>query len=820
MEALIRFFSVLFIFVLYSWVVCAQALLSEDMNLYADEMTQKEGILHLKGNVKVKLGTYRLAADRAEIFWDEKRVVAHGGIVLQGEGHYVEAAKIDFNYQEEIGDFYNAFIRSGQVTLEGGVIRKVGENKYKVVDAKFSTCIDCPHLWSLTGQLIEAEIGGYAYIKQPMLRIKNFPAFWLPVIWVPLKSERESGLLVPLIEQGSSLGGAINLSYFWSISRSQDMTFSTKLYTKNRSKGLLEYRHIFNENGRGQFNGGVLIEPGSARVDSFDSGLSPAVRREESGLKMDRGFISYRYYYPMANHIVQRASFNYTSDTKYRKNFPEDFIFKTYNSDTGQYQAEPFDLGIPALENSVSLTRSRGNEFVSLEGTFYINQLQEEYQAKSEDSVQRLPEVYYSMMEREMGDSGVMFTFDTRYTRFTRSGLPYDNVCNNISCLDGKSVDFRGGINSSSLGLQERRVDTQRDGEFDPSKDLIRSGHRLILGPRFSYPLFLGEDKLKAVPSFRYNHNFYHFGPVADLNSTTLPEGPTLRAEEAFYKKSVNRSYWELNLDLSTQLSRVFGGGITEWEEGKKGRGYKHEIEPRLTYIRSIPQGGDGHSFWGASESRYFQGELRTLTDFDFLSDRGVQFDYFDQTLEKNRVYLGVDSRVMSRNFQEGEATYLEVLSMRVQQSYNFGQSGRESSQPWGSLDSLLKVRWGPVEWYGSGYYYPYAGTAKVSSRFRLRSKRGSFLELSYSIDPKVDENNEYDFENRNETGALGLGLTQKYLSLSGELGYSLKEESIQYWTVVARLELPGDCLYLQTSLSQLPGPEGLRASYSMVFNF
>lgn len=322
---------------------------SKPMTLYADEMNQKEDRIYLNGNVRASFDTYKLSADKVTISWGDQRILATGHVVLKEKQNHIQADKIDFDYNKKVGEFHNALIRFDQVSFEGKVIRKVGENNYEIMDARFSTCTDCPPLWSVDGQLIEAEIGGYAYIKYPILRVKSIPTLWLPAIWFPIKTERQSGFLVPSIEQGSSLGEAIEVDYFWSISESQDMTLSTKLYTKKRGKGLLEYRHVFDENGRGQFNGGFLVEPKSiVGGRPIDSSIPDGDSQKEvgggrgSGLQVDRVFLNYNYYYQMAKGWTQRASLKYTSDTKYRRNFPEDFLFKTYDYSLNQYKEQSF----------------------------------------------------------------------------------------------------------------------------------------------------------------------------------------------------------------------------------------------------------------------------------------------------------------------------------------------------------------------------------------------------------------------------------------------------------------------------------------------
>ena len=83
---------------------------------------------------------------------------------------------------------------------------------------------------SFTGSKIESELGGYSKLSRPVLRVGGIPVIILPGILVPLKSARQSGLLVPSLEYSGSGGVALSQSFFWAISPSEDLTVSAKHY--------------------------------------------------------------------------------------------------------------------------------------------------------------------------------------------------------------------------------------------------------------------------------------------------------------------------------------------------------------------------------------------------------------------------------------------------------------------------------------------------------------------------------------------------------------------------------------------------------------
>ena len=808
----------------------AQINISE-LTIHADDMVKEKDKIHIKGNVKAISGSRYLSCEEAIVFIEEERIVAYGNVHLQDIQAHVKADKVDLFYKKKVGTFYNALIQSGPAVFEGAVIHQVGKDEYKIVQAKYSTCVGCPKLWNLRGGEVAAQIGGYARIHHFQLQILNIPILWLPIFWIPLKTKRQSGLLAPSIQQSSHLGWAFELNHFWAISKSQDMTLSARIYERKGLKGLMEYRQVFNKDSRAYFKSGLTKDP-VFRQDH------PSYKGAQK--MWNRGFFAYNHYYKLSQGWIQRASLGYMSDLTYNRDFLEDFLTNTYLSEGGM-ETNMFELGQPSLANFISLTKNTSHQSLNLEGTYHVNLLQEGVEIDNEPAVHRLPEIHYSVVEQELGQSGLMWNLDMRYTRLTRKGFDYDDVCDNISCLDGKTVQWQG-INFDDSRLVERRIDSQRDGHFDPSQDLIRTGQRLIVNPSFNYPIFLWGDRVRWVPSLTYSHMLYHFDPTSSDPS---------------YQQHARQGYLEAEMEFRTQLSRVFGRTSEEEEEEEEeeekeesgdsdssnarqpldaaatspqqtpnkkstAKQYKHEIEPFLSYVNTPLQYQSSHNFF--NDPRMTLEEFNVLTDFDFLGDRGVQFDYYDQFFTKNLVRIGLINRLVQRKWHLGQLNYSDLVYLKVQQDYDFSQVRRNgTSSPWQPLKSLLSFQWENVEFHAISSYFHYLKTTRTSLRLHLKSlthPTERFLELSYLFDPKIEGNNNSYFSNRNEIASIGLGLANKYLTFAGGFSYSLKENEIQFWDLRTLFKFPGDCLSLQVLLRQLPGSNDIRSAYSLLFNF
>ncbi|MEK6555440.1 MAG: LPS assembly protein LptD, partial [Bdellovibrionota bacterium] len=419
----------------------------------------------LEGNVKITIGDQTLTCDKASVNLQKNEVVASGNILLTSPTTSIQATKMSYNYKNKTGQIDDGFVQAGQVVFEGKKVQRTGENTYVAKGAKYTSCTTCPAAWSFSGSEIDAEVGGYAYIKYPVLRIADFPVFILPRILIPLKTERQSGILVPSLEFSSKGGAAVSQSVFWAISPSQDATFTFTHYEKRGLKTQGEYRYMLNENSSG------ILQTAYLR----DRAFTEDGRSNSNETTMYRSFLHYKHYYELPNDMIQRTNLNLVSDLRYPRDFSDDL--------DGHGQS--------ALENSISLTKNSETQHRSIEAAYYINLLQSDSQSSNDRAVHRFPEINYNIAEQELGNSGLYAKFDFNYVNFSRKDFSYDDT-----------ELTSPGVNTS------RRVKEDNDGLYDPSTDFIRTGHRMIIAPSVSYPFRIGQ-LFDIVPTVTYNETQY-----------------------------------------------------------------------------------------------------------------------------------------------------------------------------------------------------------------------------------------------------------------------------------------------------------------------
>ncbi len=129
--------------------------------------------------------------------------------------------------------------------VQGETLTRTDGNDYEARHALFTPCLceegESP-AWGFRADEMEAQVGGYADLYHPVLEIKGIPVLYLPYIKVPLKDERQTGLLMPTIGFEPRSGNIVRQPVFFALGDNADATFTTDLFEKRGTRVGVEYR--------------------------------------------------------------------------------------------------------------------------------------------------------------------------------------------------------------------------------------------------------------------------------------------------------------------------------------------------------------------------------------------------------------------------------------------------------------------------------------------------------------------------------------------------------------------------------------------------
>lgn len=778
---------------LISWIAIAVAVFSSSQ-AFAQATARVQGVvmsatsmfrdsenetMELRGNVQIVYQGQHIKADRARVNFRTTQAELIGNVEIASQKTTAAGSSATIDYENNTGVIYNGFVQSGPVVFSGTVLQKVGDDEYYVQDADYTSCSNCPPTWSFSGSNIRAEIGGYAYIKNSFFKVYSVPILWLPYLIVPLKSDRQSGLLTPSLGSSDTGGLTVAESFFWAISPSTDATLTWKHYEKRGEKAMLEYRYMLNETSSGNFNGAFL----SDRAFRDDSRLQNFQSAEQRGQDISRWFVKYDHYYDMPDDYVQRVQVNLASDLQY----PKDFDTETLNH------------GDPAMENRVSLTKNESQQHWSIDTSYYVNLLQSNPLAGNQNAVHRVPEIRYSRTRQKLGDTKFLYTFDADYSNFSRAGQGFDNMS---LTPDGK---VRYLTNVRSLPTYDQVADSElvQDGIYDPQTDLLRTGQRLDLNASVFRTLNLG-DTFDVLPTLAYRETYYAFNAGENRNNI--------------------RRYLRASVSTKTTFSRVF-----ETSNEPRATKYKHEFQPEViaTAIPWIqhPQ----HPFFGRDEGDGGFYSTDRITDADLVSPYGLQFDYYDRIYDRGLVTFAFNNKVIQKMWNGDTPDYLQIANFKIFQSYDTYQANlrNPTREPWSNITAILDVRLPHFQTYTSLDYFPPQKVTNISSRVRLSNDNGQFIQVALTkayqvtqgvVDVNLDTTRIEDY-------ALSTGFVSSYINLMGKVVYdanwenSTNDQKIKSWGYVAQLKPAGECWVINFTQYKVTGGE-TRSNFDFVFTF
>lgn len=717
--------------------------------------TQNETV-ELIGNVQVIYQDQHLSCDRARINLRSKSIDAIGNVSFISSKAQISGERVLLEYETNSGLIFNGYVQSGNVIFEGSQIQKLSETEYIADDARYTTCTTCPESWTFTGDKIRAELGGYAYIKNSVLKFADIPIFWLPYIAVPLKTDRQSGLLTPTMGSRGLGGWTYSQGYFWAISPSTDATLNLTNYEYRGLKTLANYRFVLSPTSRGDLDFGFLND----RVFKEDTRLNKFRSAEDgqTNTSLQRWFLRYNNYFDLPDGFVQRTQINTASDLQY----PKDFPLETLNN------------GDPAMETRLSLTKNTDSWHSSLDVSYYQNLLQSNPLAHNDNSVHRIPEIQISKINTRIYETDFFGSFNLKYNNFVRFGSDWDNL--STDSQGNRYIKNTGGGPECDTPSWDqnplcRVID---DGVYTAGQDQIRTGQRIIFNPQIMYPKKI--ENFELMPILSYNESQYFF-PVAADNE----------------KNHHIRRYLRFDIAARTSLSRLYGDFSSLQSER-----YKHEIQPEIR-ATSVPWIQEPiNRFFGEKNSDDFSfNSDSSISNLDLNGTNGLQYDYYDRILNRKQISVALTNKLTRKSWINGSPNYLQFFTWRLAQTHDIFRAEKNPNTQTPNLNSDISFNFGWITLTNSTVYHFFQKVSDSNTRVRLRNEQNDFIQFEQYLKYDIIDNQEQTGK-RTESYVISGRKELKWVDLVGKIGYSLNPaDYLSQWGYGTQFRLPGDCLYL-----------------------
>jgi LPS-assembly protein len=206
-------------------------------------------IWNLTGQVVIHYRDYILRADNVIYHQSTSELDADGHLQVDGgpEDVDIEASHGDMRLDQHTARFFNVtgsigvrragaavvYSTANPFLFSGRVLLQTGEGRYRIVDGTMTNC-RLPHPdWQLISRAIKME-NGEASTANTFFKLFGVPIFYLPYLRHPVSDTgRESGLLIPVVSNGSSIRGyTFGEQVYWVINRSMDMVVGSEYFSK------------------------------------------------------------------------------------------------------------------------------------------------------------------------------------------------------------------------------------------------------------------------------------------------------------------------------------------------------------------------------------------------------------------------------------------------------------------------------------------------------------------------------------------------------------------------------------------------------------
>ena len=475
------------------------------LEMTADEILyESERELYVaEGHVRVTQGEGRIEADWVAFSTQTRRGVAVGNVVIVDDEQVLEARFVDFNIDTARGVVFEGRFDTGPGGFKVGAeqLRKTGERSYHLECGVFTTC-RCPdeddrEPWKIVAGEADVRLGGYAKVKNATLDVLGIPTLWFPWMMFPVKSERETGVLLPDVGVSGRNGFEIGLPLFWAARHNVNVMLTPRYLQKRGVQSELEIDTVYGRRSETQLYGSFIHDQNK---DDFDEPNAASYSRNRWAVDLWSDT-------ELPAKWQLRADINAVSDNYYIDDFDG---FRRFRADR-------------FLESRAFAFRHFGDDGrIALTGyATHADDLQDlgkQWEDLDRDPflLQRLGALRFDALSaRPRWLAGFVTNLGVELVNFH----PRDRPQETDRYAPGEYVDGNGsfvdvGIDaiSSSESTPPNPADPAKffegDGQFQEGEPLADYGLRLVLHPRIAYPLRLW-DRVEVYPEVGYQETLY-----------------------------------------------------------------------------------------------------------------------------------------------------------------------------------------------------------------------------------------------------------------------------------------------------------------------
>lgn len=739
----------------------------------ADKYSRKPGEnkVVLEGNVTIVKDNTILKADRVELNSKNEDFKAKGNVNYKSNKLSIDAKELDGNLDSPKGRMVEGKIISDQDIFEGRKIERLSRTQYLIKEGRYTSCSNDPPDWRLYGNNIDLNSGEYAHMKDVVVETFGLPITYIPYLVVPIKDERQSGLLPPDFGFGTD-GFNIDESFFWAISRSHDATFTLGSYGSRGLKEEFQFRSAFAEESDSELN---YFHISDTKFSNTLYDGAPLGQKNRHAAKLDQQF-------KFAEDTYAKLRLRYVSDDNIPRDFPEEM----------EGRADP------ALESKLLLTTHTPNISFIANSTYYEDLLSRNPMDSNKMQLQKFPELSVKLAKTKL--SSFMFEGDVSYLNIYRSGPYFDDV------------------NSNSL--------------FD-NTEFIRKGQRLDVFPRVSLPIATRLVKITPQAGFRYDYYMLPAGGNANRSYVDITTNISSEISRV-YKRDDDKQYRSIKHTIEPFVNYHVIPHVDQSNHPFFDNMNNNINSPMFDSIDSIGKTNlITYGITNRILAKYIrnfvskdslkeQEEDNDAVECESCSIAQIAKQKREQRQEKEIMtstkeeFLGLREKATKTSIkqetdQEEDFSVLQPLQWRLYQTYDFLD---KTGKPFGYLRSDILANY---EWFNillSNFYNVYTKKLGTSSEL-LISKSDNYIGIGYYFNKTEASSNINQLKFRLGFRIWRFGFNTRFI-LNNEINGTLKEKIQDKYADIIYYP-PSSCWFLKVAATAPYDRAGIQ--YNITFN-
>lgn len=230
-----------------------------DISADVIEFDTSGSVLEAAGNVIISYSSLIAEASEARVdtIKNEAELIEDVRISDVNSNLTAEKARVNLDTGEAFLEEVQLFFAEGDYRVSAKEVTRSSGDEFTLKDTVLTTCLcpdgdDCPP-WSMYASDAKIERDGYGQAWGSTLRVYNTPVMYLPYVFFPAKSERQSGFLPATFGVGRRAGSTFQVPFYWDIDKSTDATITGIYEAKIRTGADVEFRKSFARNHNLEF---------------------------------------------------------------------------------------------------------------------------------------------------------------------------------------------------------------------------------------------------------------------------------------------------------------------------------------------------------------------------------------------------------------------------------------------------------------------------------------------------------------------------------------------------------------------------------------